>query len=240
MFASVPTSAQGVVGHLFDFDTGVAIPTADIVMTNEAGDTVGRAISDASGSFVILVGALGEYALSVSRLGYVSQVSAQISVTENTLQNLEMLIHPDAIGIEGLIVSTTARVDWLNRQGFYDRKRSTNGEFVQPAETEKLQAFSASGLLRDVPGLRLRGGGVETLRGGSGLNVGPCSLKVFVNGIDVGFDLDEAVIRYQVVAIEVYKSLHNVPAQYLGTASTGVRGGQSCGAVLVWTQVGGR
>ena len=65
-------------------------------------------------------------------------------------------------------------------------------------------------------------------------------MKVFVNGIDVGFDLDEAVIHRHVLAIEVYKSLHNVPAQYLGTASMGIRRGQSCGAVLVWTEVGGR
>lgn len=239
--AASPAVAQGVVGHLYDFDTGVAVTTADVVMTNAAGDTVGRAISDASGGFVILVEALGEYSLSVSRLGYVSQVSSQISLTGPTLQDLEMLIQPDAVGIEGLVVSTTRMVNWLRRQGFYERKRSAIGEFVQPTEIEKIQAFSTTGLLRSVPGLRFRAGVVQTLRGGSGLNVGPCGLKVFVNGIDMGFNLDEAVIRYHVLAIEVYKSLHNVPAQYVGTASVGIPPAQpqSCGAVLVWTEVGG-
>lgn len=231
---------QGVVGHVYDFHTGVAVTTADVLMTSAAGDTVGRAVSDLEGGFVILVDELGEYALVVSRLGYVTDVSAQISIDEATLQGVELLIRPDAVGIEGIVVSSSPRVDWLRRNGFYERARSRAGDFIQPTKTEKLQAFSTTGLLRKVPGLRLTRGRVGTLRGGSGLNVGPCGLKVFVNGIDVGFDLDAAVIRYDVSAIEVYKSVHHVPAQYLGTASSGTRGAQSCGAVLVWTEVGGR
>lgn len=237
--ATVPTSAQGVVGHLYDSETGIAVTTADVVMTNEVGDTVGRAISDATGGFVILVETLGEYSLFVSRLGYVSQASSRIFLTEATLQDLEIMIHPDAVGIEGLVVSTTRRVNWLRRQGFYERKRSAIGEFVQPTDTEKMQTFSTTGLLRSVSGLRTSGGQVLTLRGGSGFSVGPCALKVFLNGIAVGFNLDGAVISSHVLAIEVYKSLHNVPAQYLSMASARIGRVQSCGAVLVWTEVGG-
>lgn len=240
--AAAPIAAQGVVGHLYDFESGVVVATADVVMTNEAGDTVGRVVSDADGRFIILVDVLGEYSLLVSRLGYVPQVSAQIHLEDETLQDLEITIRPEAIGIEGLVVSTTPVVRALHGLGYYERKEHGVGDFIQPSELEKMQAFSTSGLLRSVPGLMVRDGIVRTMRRavqGPNLAMGPCALKVLVNGVDVGIDLDSAIQRYTVSAIEVYKSLASVPPQYLGSVSTGVDGERTCGAVLVWTVFGG-
>lgn len=243
MIAAVPIAGQGVVGHLFDFDTGVVVATADVVMTDAAGDTVGRAISDEDGRFVILVQDLGEFSLSVSRLGYVSEVSAQIHLEDATLQSLEMLIRAEAIGIEGLVVSTEARVASLNRMGFYERKRISIGSFIQPSEIQKIQAFSTTSLLRSVPGIILRNGVVQTRRGGTGMSGNACPLKVIVDGIDRGIDLDDVVNRYHVAAIEVYKSTATVPGRWVMAVQAGYLGlggeqQETCGAVVVWTQFG--
>lgn len=259
--ATAPAAAQGVVGHLYDFDTGVIVATAEVVMTNQAGDTVGRAISDRDGRFVILVEYPGDYLLSVSRIGYVSEVSTNIRLVDRELQDVEMTVHADAVAIQGLVVSTAPRVRALNALGFYDRKERGRGNYVLPTETEKAQAFSTSGLLRSVPGITVRDGVVHTMRReiqGANLRQGPCVLKVLVNGIDAGVNLDNAIRRYDVSAIEVYKSIGSVPPEYLGSASSGYlperpplgqpQPGElesssdmqrTCGAVLVWTVFGG-
>lgn len=243
MIAAVPIAGQGVVGHLFDFETGVVVPTADVVMTDAAGDTVGRAISDQHGRFVILVQDLGDFSLFVSRLGYMSEVSAQIHLEDATLQSLEMLIRPEAVGIEGLVVSTERRVASLNRMGFYERKRTSIGTFIQPSEIQKIQAFGTTSLLRSVPGILIRNGVVQTRRGGTGISGNACPLKVLVDGIDRGIDLDNVVNRYHVVAIEVYKSTATVPGRFVmavqaGYLNEGGEQAETCGAVIVWTQFG--
>lgn len=258
MGAATPAAPQGVVGHLYDFDTGVIVSTAEVVMTNEAGDTVGRAISNQEGRFVILVEFPGDYSLSVTRLGYASQVSTGIRLEDGKLQDVEITVHGDAVALEGLVVSTTPRVKALNVMGFYERKKlHDRGNFVLPTEIEKMHAFSTSGLLRSVPGIIVRDGEVRTMRratmrerpGEPGLRQEHCLMKVLVNGIDRGINLDEAIRRYEVSAIEVYNSISAVPPQYLSAASQGyVRfppfGGEpiferTCGAVLVWTVFGG-
>lgn len=243
MASSNPVAAQGVVGHLYDFETGVVVVTASVLLTNAAGDTVGSAISAETGGFVILVEEPGRYSVYVSRLGYVDEVSAEIVLEADRLTTLEMTIHPDALALEGLVVSTQARVVSLRNMGFYMRKKSAIGAFLQPSEIEKTQAFSTSGLLRSVSALRIRNGVVSTLRGGTGMSGEPCRLKVFIDGRDAGIDLDDAVIRYYVAAIEVYKSAATVPGQYVSQVQQGylMPSGvtvETCGAVLVWTQFG--
>ncbi len=237
--AATPAAAQGVVGHLYDFDTGVIVSTAEVVMTNEAGDTVGKAISDREGRFVILVEFPGNYSLSVTRLGYASQVSTGIRLEDGKLEDVEITVRGDALALEGLVVSTTPRIKALNVMGFYERKKLRDrGNFVLPSEIEKIQAFSTSGLLRSVPGIVVRDGEVRTMRRATMRErPGEPGLR------------QEPIRRYEVSAIEVYNSITAVPPQYLSAASQGfVRfppfGGEpiferTCGAVLVWTVFGG-
>lgn len=241
--AATPAAAQGIVGHLFDFETGVIVATADVVMTDPAGDTVGRAESDANGRFVILVEELGDYSLFVSRLGYVDAASARITLTDEQLQELEMTIRPEAVELEGILVSTEARVQSLNRMGFYERKKTSIGTFLVPSQDDKTEQFNTSGLLRSVPALDIRRGVVRTLRGGTGMAGTPCPMKVFVDGRDVGINLDESVISRHVSAIEVYKSTAAVPGQWVSQVQAGYLGNggeqeETCGAVVVWTQFG--
>ena len=237
---TAPVAAQGVLGHLYDFESGLEVASANVVMTDVAGDTVGRAVSDESGRFLVLVQDLGEYSLFISRLGYVSQVSARISLEDATLKDLEMMIKPEAVGIEGLVVSADRRVVSLARAGYYERKKTAIGDFIQPTDAERVEAFSPSGLLRSVSGIRISKGVVISKRGGVGFN-NECRLKVLVDGIDRGINLDEVVTRYHVSAIEVYKSLPTVPGHFLGTVSMGSvvdfdSKVETCGAVVVWTK----
>ena len=260
---AVPAAAQGLVGHLYDFETGVAVSAARVVMTDEAADTVGQATSDSAGRFVIIAEQPGNYSLSVSRLGYVSHVSTDIKLEDDKLRDLEITVHGDAVEIEGLVVSARPRVQALNRLGFYERKESGRGNFVLPTDIEMEQAFSTGGLLRSVPGITVREGIVRSVRRaiqGPDLETRPCALKVLVNGVDSGIDLDKAVRRRMVTGIEVYNSLSAVPPQYLGVASSGfidtdpaarqrfsvdadspvrpILTERTCGAVLVWTAFG--
>lgn len=249
--AAAPAVAQGVVGYLYDFDTGAIVVTAEVVLTNEAGDTVGVAISDNTGRFAILVQSPGDYTLSVTRLGYVRFVSTGIELEEDDIREVEVTVNPDAVTIDGLVVSTRKRVRALAALGFYDRKKlNDRGNFIMPTDADRNQVFSTTGYLRSVPGIMVREGEVRTMRReitGVGLKTEPCLLKVLVNGMDMGVELDEVVRSRDVSAIEVYNSLSQVPGPYRVQAGRGYnrfvafgppKFERTCGAVLVWTRFG--
>jgi len=123
--------------------------------------------------------------------------------------------------------------EYLDWQGFYDRKKVGFGQFITPEEIEEDPPIDFYDLFRGMPGVRgvssARGGdGVKlTARGGTfgGSQTGYCSPAIVVNGSQSisGIDVEE------IAAVEVYRGIASVPLQYGMMANR-------CGLVLFWTK----
>jgi hypothetical protein len=116
----------------------------------------------------------------------------------------------------------------LSRTGFYDRMERVRGgaivgEFVAPEELElRAQANIAQALY---------GKRYVTVRGSSVFGRGGCRMQVLLDGkLMDGNRLDAFVSGNEVMAIEVYASTANAPAELIPLTNRG-----SCGIVALWT-----
>lgn len=268
MLVLLPTQilAQGIVGRVLDSETDNPIPSAVVVLTDVAGNVVGQAVADARGSFSIFVGQQGNFIVSVEMLGYEAGGSGKVSFSDATLLDVDLLITPVPLVLEDFTVTGNreAPLTYMQKTGFYERRARGFGDFIEATEHQREHMMLASDFVRRVPGLSIIKGVVSTPRGafrgaylqsftdGTGRQGGvirtkiddgfsPCPLKVLVDGMDMGVDLDFVASRVEVAAMEVYKSFATVPARWQNTVSRGTRDIQgnpvaTCGLILVWTR----
>jgi hypothetical protein len=159
----------------------------------------------------------------------------------------------EAVRLEG--VTATARGGRLANVGFYQRQREAGGLYVTPDDLSKRPATPISQILDELPGVSIvrfrpwdpqmgpcRGREEMRLaaRGSTGQNCGSpvsptCFMEVYVDGVVVqpnvgrpSQDVDRLVSTSAVAAIEVYRGISSVPAQFQTRTS-------HCGVVLIWT-----
>jgi Outer membrane receptor for ferrienterochelin and colicins len=102
------------------------------------------------------------------------------------------------------------------------------GYFVDEEQMATLHADYASEALRRVPGVVVRPSG----RIGNQVRIRGCAPLVWVDRQRVpGAELDDVAHAGDVAAMEVYRSLSGVPAEF--TDRTAV-----CGTIIVWLKVG--
>lgn len=146
----------------------------------------------------------------------------------------------------------------LARTGFYDRMERIQrgaivGEFITPEELDERSYSKVSDILRSRQYARLAGGhGPPAIlgRGGCGMNIvvdgkfvrtveqtvvgeAPTSINAMGTGSRGGPSVDQLVNGLSVMAIEIYPSSANAPAEIIPVSGRG-----SCGIVAIWT--GGR
>jgi hypothetical protein len=146
------------------------------------------------------------------------------------------------------ITVTAEAYSYLSDMGFYERRRANPGYFMDPLEVEKRRsrAQHVADFLSMIPNVFVRrvivspGGGTRgapRLRGMVPIDRQCFVPRIFVDDIQItvrGFDrdatrdIDGAVQPEDVLAIEVYRSPAEVPAQYGGSES-------GCGVILIWT-----
>jgi hypothetical protein len=120
------------------------------------------------------------------------------------------------------------RAPMLVRTGFYDRldrRRSGAfvGEFITPEELELRAVGRITSVLAGKPYVQVANGRVWG-RGG-------CRMNVFLDGKLMGDNTpDDYVGSHEVMAIEIYPSTANAPAELIPVTANG-----SCGIVAFWT-----
>jgi len=120
--------------------------------------------------------------------------------------------------------------EYLDWQGFYDRKKMGFGHFITPEEIEERQPFDFIDLFSRVPGVTgtynaATGDGIwMTARDGGFSGNGYCSPSVIVDLTPTSKPSVEAII-----GVEIYRGIASVPLQYSGYAN-------SCGLILIWTE----
>ena len=230
--------AQAVTGRVLDSASRLPVPAVEIVLLSDT-IVVMRAITDDSGRFILKANRAGEFRLRANRIGYTPADAGLLRLSANETSQVEIRLATTPVKMEAVLINAAPTNAYLDLVGFYSRKRAGAGRFLDPAWIEKRNASKINELMEGVPGVRvirwqhdvykiaLRGSTATTFRTRSD---GVCYPKVFLNGLhqpDFVWDIKPD----DIAAIEIYRSMAEIPAQYGGAESM-------CGVILIWLKSG--
>lgn len=231
--------AQRVEGRVVDATTGGPVPGALLRMRALTGDTVWSTVADHSGRFILRAAQPGSFMVEAQSLGYLPSQVGPIRIEDSRATIVELRLSGSAIPLEGIRVIAQPQNPTLERAGFYSRKRSGYGVFMDRAEIERRADLGMRGLFRGRAGIRimytsggravivLRGGVASSMRGGS-----YCPARVLINGVDAyDFDLELDLNVDAIEGVEIFPGASSVPAEFGGSGSL-------CGVVLFWLRRG--
>ena len=255
MFAGLALSAsradaQHVQGLVLYSTNDGPVAFATVRLVDGRGRVLKTTSSGPDGRFSLPVGTGGEYWVHVEHLTALSMVDGPLTLEPTANTWVLFRVAPQPIALEGMSVEVEGRPLPLERVGFLRRRESSSGYFIGPDQVKARHPLRASDLLRSVPGVQYVA--ANGLAGFSGyplmtwternrFDPRPCFPRVYLDGVVVeaggassipqeGFD--QIVPVHDVVAMEVYRSPAELPAQFAGLTA--------CGVILVWTVRGGR
>lgn len=224
-------AAQVVHGRVVDAGTGAPVRAA--VWLRELGlPDVGPVRADSAGEFTLRAPRPGMFRLAAGGVGYRETESLAFELEADDSIEVVFRLSPGAVLLDPLevVASARRRPGWL--EDFRRRaERGAFGWFATRAEIERLRPVRTTELLRAVPGIRLvpgRGAGYA-VRGRGG-----CVPAVYLDGVRLpggAGSIDLWTSPSSLEGIEVYHGTA-VPAEFS-------RPGSACGAVLLWSRMGG-
>jgi TonB family protein len=229
--ATAPLQAQepaapGMLAGTVRDSSGAGIAGAEVTV---AGTGL-RAHTTAQGEFRLTNVPSGSVTVSVRRLGF-APVLASIVIGANEAAAISVVVTPLAQAPAQIVVRGDRRFeDYGRMSGFYQRKsRSSGGHFITREQIDQRNPAQLTDLFRSVPGARIHSSTFNNVVRFRGMR---CAPLVWLDGFPATageFDLD-ALDPYIVEGIEVYLGVATVPPEFRW-----VRGGGSCGAIVVWT-----
>ncbi|MEX2528917.1 MAG: carboxypeptidase regulatory-like domain-containing protein [Gemmatimonadota bacterium] len=211
-------------GQVVDRATGLPVSLVGVRLRPEGQEAWFEDVTDEQGRFLFSPLVPGVYRLEVVRLGY-ETIAESVDVTPVSEIRVVVELSPDALPLEGIVV-TTIRRSRLEANGFYERRQRRPGTFITRDQIEARGAYELSQILGGVPMLR-----AQQLPGGRGAAVvgrGGCIPDYYVDGVRL---VDSATLDFEflpgdIEAMEVYSSV-GAPPQYSGSR---------CGTILLWTR----
>jgi TonB family protein len=206
--------------------SGVGIAGAEVNITG----TSLRAHTNPQGQFRLTNVPAGTVTVGVRRLGFLP-ASASIVVGPNEAAAMAVIVTPLAQALATVVVRGDRRFEEHGRlAGFYQRRsRSSGGHFITRDQIDQRNPSQLTDLFRSVPGARIYSSTFNNVVRFRGMR---CAPLVWLDGFPATaaeFDLD-ALNPYIVEGIEVYLGVATVPPEFRW-----VRGGGSCGAIVIWT-----
>ncbi|MEQ9400427.1 MAG: carboxypeptidase regulatory-like domain-containing protein [Longimicrobiales bacterium] len=241
-------SGLDVVGTVLDAATKRPVGSASIHVLDASGDTLRSVLADSFGRFHIVVERTGSPSIGISSIGYRSATSDALPLRSRR-HRLQVELAPEALELEGVVVSVEARRAVLDAVGFYERQRATGGLFLEREDLDLSGSSASEALARAIPGVqRFASGSHGTtaprvqLRGAVRASSRPnCMPAIYIDGALVrwgdafeGGDLagyptlDELVSGPDIQALEIYETPSAIPARFMGPGSL-------CGVIVVWT-----
>ena len=220
----VPSRAT-VAGMVRD-SSGAGIGGAEITIVG----TGLRAHTNPQGEFRLTNVPAGTVTVGVRRLGFIPTV-ASIVVAVDEAATMTVLVTPLAQALATVVVRGDRRYEGHGRlAGFYQRRaRSSGGHFITREQIDQRNPSQLTDLFRSVPGARIYSSTFSNVVRFRGMR---CAPLVWLDGFPATageFDLD-ALNPYIIEGIEVYLGVATVPPEFRW-----VRGGGSCGAIVIWT-----
>jgi hypothetical protein len=241
-----PGRAQVVLqGRVLDDSTGQPIFGARLLLLNRFGKTAGYQQTDSGGRFRFPPQENGRYRLEARAVGYRSALQTLLWMMEDrSFAGLEVRLTPHVAllaPVEVVALSAPSRspvlanMEWRRAHGF--------GTLISRQEIEIRNPVHLTDILQETPGVRVdRQGSGATRRV---IHLGPplpgpgggdCPVQIFVDGMLAtrstgGGDVtvDDLAQPQDVEAIEIFKGLASVPAEFLNPRSR-------CGVIAIWTK----
>lgn len=188
------------------------------------------ALTDAAGTARIDDLQPGARTLEVHYLGYApASVAVDVVAGERLTIDLILPVQPVALAP----VTATARRSILYDRGFYHRKKSGQGTFIDREEIEALRPRYMSDLLRRVAGVSVNrssfGGRARVSMRGANSH-GSCPIQYYIDGTLTGpFNIDN-IPPGDVEGIEIYRGAATIPVVFN-------KGRAICGVIVVWTRM---
>ncbi len=194
---------------------------AHIEMADSSGRIRHTAATDSSGNFVIRLAAplrAARFVMVAEMIGYQS-TRTELMVEDRQVVDVVLTMAVAAIPIEPLRVSARRRYTRTSRDEYYDRadrvRRMGGGTIIDYDQLQRRMGSSIPSLVAEqYPGVR------------------NCPPSYFIDGMRATGDDVRTLSVTSLEGIEIYRTAGQVPVQYQNRAS--------CGAVLLWTQVGDR
>lgn len=241
-----------VSGAVRDRSDGRPLTAATVELVDAAGSVLDRTLTDGAGAFRMAVEADGPVRVRITSLGYASLVS-EVLPADRGRHRIEAELAPEALEVEGVLVTVEGRRPALDQVGFYDRRDRINADFLDREDLGLESARRVSDALQRVGGIQrldqasLTGNTtrqyIQFRAATRASQLGSaCMPAVYVDGSlarwgqvlgadDVGDypTLDELVSGADIEAVELYDSSSSIPPEFMGP-------GTLCGAIVVWTR----
>lgn len=244
--AAGPARAQVVLqGRVLDDSTERPIVGARLILLSRYGKTAGYQETDTLGRFRFTPHDNGRYALDVRAVGYRPALQTVLWMMEDrNFAGLEVRLTPHVAllaPVEVVALSAPTRSPVLANMEW--RRRHGLGQMISRQEIEERHPLRVTDILQETPGVRVD-------RQGSGasrrvIHLGPpmpgpgggdCPVQIFLDGMLATRDapggdvtVDDLVEPADVEAIEIFKGLAGVPAEFLNSQSR-------CGVIAIWTK----
>ena len=219
-------NARGTLSGVVRDSSGAGIAGAEITV---AGTGL-RAHSNGEGEFRLTNVPAGSVTVGVRRLGFVPTAET-IVIAANEAARVFVIVAPLAQSLATVVVHGDRRFEDYGRMaGFYQRRaRASGGHFITREQIDQRNPGQLTDLFRNVPGARIYSSTFSNVVRFRGMR---CAPLVWLDGFPATageYDLD-ALDPYIVEGIEVYLGVATVPPEFRW-----VRGGGSCGAIVIWT-----
>ncbi|HWK89188.1 MAG TPA: TonB-dependent receptor [Longimicrobium sp.] len=230
-------------GRVTEDATGAAVPGAVVRVYDAAWQQLGRAVTSRAGDFGFTLRGRGPFRLHASRLGFQGATSPPLWTEGHDFFELEMRLDRSVVLLAPLEVVSRARVHISPvLDDFRARQAAGIGDFFTREDIERLHPAFLSDLLATLPGVHMESSGFGSQRTiYFARSQGRCPAQIYVDGLLVTrttprgelveSSLDASVHPEEVEAVEVYKGLATVPAQFMTT-------GSDCGVIAIWTRRG--
>jgi hypothetical protein len=246
-------------GVVLDLDSGAPLTDVLVELLDPRGPVLGRTLSNAEGRFSFRLAPESDGAiLQAKRIGYSDVRSETLRVAPG--RAVEVRMAPRALDLRGLVVSVEARDLALDRNGFYDRRSRSGGQFLVREEIDAIVRLRTSDLLLHVPGIQAVSFSAEAanttvrriqLRGARRFsNDQRCLPGVYVDGalvrppliplsrasnplrqLERYPEVDDLGSARDIAAVEVYHTPGVTPARFQPP-------GPPCGVIVIWTRAG--
>jgi hypothetical protein len=197
------------------------VPLSDAVVAI-AGSHI-RLVTGADGRFRVSNIPLGQYILSVHRLGY-QPVAASLEIGSAETLRLSFALERAVPSLDTVVSRAVAGAGKLAE--FYARREHGDGQFMSEDEIEKRNGVSASDLLRTFTSVAI----VNSGRRARSLRSVACDFQVFLDGVPTSPDLELLPTPKAIAAIEVYSGPATIPLQYKRPGA--------CAVIMSWTRDG--
>lgn len=237
IFAPHVCAGQAISGRVLEEGSNRPVGGAAVSLVDRRGESKVQVLADSVGRFLIAPRQPGEYRLVAERLGYRPTVSPLLALKLGGSVELDLVVDPEPIGIQGLEVSTESEAVRVLRS-YGHTPDGLGPRWIDRERIAKVRtALRVADVIRwqAIPGVRVRVGSanpsleplcVESLRRGH-----PGCALTLLNGVIVD---PVEVNQIDPSMLESIAVLSPVDA----TTLFGTRGGN--GAVLVWLRMGGR